>query len=99
MAAARPRAAALLDSRWSCAWLAVLVRCVLTAWTLAALVLGRDDANNPVPYVVYVWLWVGLPRCRCVFGPVWAVLNPIRWLHRGHRSRLARLDPDSALTD
>lgn len=55
----------------------------LTAWTLLALLGGKDDANNPVPYVVYVWLWVGLALLSMVFGPIWRVLNPIRWLHRG----------------
>lgn len=55
----------------------------LTAWTLLALIGGKDDANNPVPYVVYVWLWVGLALLSMVFGPIWRVLNPIRWLHRG----------------
>ena len=64
---------------------------LLTGWVLLALVFGRDDANNPVPYVVYVWLWVGMPFLSLVFGAVWAVLNPVRWLHRGrHR---ARADP------
>ena len=55
----------------------------LAAWTLLALLGGKDDANNPVPYVVYVWLWVGLALLSMVFGPIWRVLNPIRWLHRG----------------
>ena len=90
-------AAALLDSRVLRA-VAVVLTLALTAWTLTSLVLGRDDANNPVPYVVYVWLWVGLAALSLVLGPVWSVVNPIRWLHRGI-SRVARLDPDSALTD
>ena len=38
------------------------------AWTLMALVFGKDNANNPVPYVVYVWLWVGLGFLSMVFG-------------------------------
>ena len=63
-----------------------------------ALVFGRDDANNPVPYVVYVWLWVGMPFLSLVFGAVWAVLNPVRWLHRGIAA-LARIPRDFTLTD
>ena len=90
-------AAALLDSRVLRA-VAVVLTLALTAWTLTSLVLGRDDANNPVPYVVYVWLWVGLAALSLVLGPVWSVVNPVRWLHRGITA-LARLDPDSALTD
>jgi len=70
---------------------------LLAAWTLMALVFGVDDANNPVPYVVYVWMWVGLAMLSLIFGPVWAWVNPIRWLHLG-LSRLARLDPDSSMT-
>ena len=75
----------------------VTLAALLTAWTLMALVFGKDDANNPVPYVVYVWLWVGLAVLSLVFGPVWAWLNPVRWLHTGV-ARLARLDPESSLT-
>jgi hypothetical protein len=70
---------------------------LLTAWTLLALIFGKDDANNPTPYVVFVWLWVGLAAASLVFGPVWAWLNPIRWLHLG-LARLVRLDPDSSMT-
>src|SRR4029078_6026248 len=75
----------------------VTLSLLLTAWTLVALIFGKDDANNPVPYVVYVWLWVGLAALSLVFGPVWAWLNPVRRLHLGV-ARLARLDPDSSMT-
>jgi hypothetical protein len=69
----------------------------LTALTLLALLAGEDNANNPVPYIVYVWLWVGLALLSLVFGPIWRVLNPVRWLHRGLLA-LARVSPDFALT-
>ena len=75
----------------------VTLALLLTAWTLVALIFGKDDANNPVPYVVYVWLWVGLAALSLVFGPVWAWLNPVRRLHLGV-ARLARLDPDASMT-
>jgi hypothetical protein len=68
----------------------------LTAWTVLALVAGKDNANNPVPYVVFVWLWVGLGLLSMVFGPIWRVLNPVRWLHRGLLA-VARVSPDFAL--
>ena len=74
----------------------VALAALLTAWTLLALIFGKDDANNPVPYVAYVWLWVGLFALSVTFGPVWAWLNPIRWLHTG-LARLARLDPESSM--
>ncbi|HEY7717627.1 MAG TPA: hypothetical protein VH915_02630 [Pedococcus sp.] len=75
---------------------AAALSCALAGWTLLALLAGRDNANNPVPYVVYVWLWVGLALLSMVFGPVWRVLNPLRWLHRGVLA-LARVDRDFAL--
>jgi len=75
----------------------VTLALLLTAWTLMALVFGVDDANNPVPYVAYVWMWVGLAILSLIFGPIWAWLNPIRWLHSGV-ARLARLDPESSMT-
>jgi hypothetical protein len=75
----------------------VTLALLLTAWTVLALIFGKDDANNPVPYVVFVWLWVGLAALSLLFGPVWAWLNPVRWLHVG-LARLARLDPDSSMT-
>ncbi|MEO7448308.1 MAG: hypothetical protein ABI336_08540, partial [Humibacillus sp.] len=90
----RPVAAAL-ESRW----LRVVARTLalaLTVWTLLALVLGPDSARNPVPSVVYVWLWVGLAFASMLLGPVWRVINPVRLLHRGVL-RLARVDPDLAV--
>lgn len=68
----------------------------LTAWTLLALVAGPDNANNPVPYVVYVWLWVGLAFLSMLFGPIWRVLNPVRWMHRGILAAV-RVPPDFGL--
>lgn len=91
-----PRAVAgVLDSRGVRA-VAAGVSLLLFAVTIAALAFGADDANNPAPYLVFVWLWVGVLILSLVFGPVWAVLNPIRWLHLGV-CRLARVDPDTAV--
>lgn len=89
------RVQAVLDSgalRGAATGLALL----LAAWTLLALVAGRDDANNPVAHVVYVWLWVGLAFLSMVFGPVWRVLNPLRRLRRG-LGAVARIGPEFAL--
>lgn len=69
---------------------------LVTAWTLLALIAGADNANNPVPYVVYVWLWVGLAFCSMVFGGVWRLVNPVRWLRRGLLA-LVRVDDDFVL--
>lgn len=89
--------ARVLDSRWLRST-AVTLTLALTAWTLLALVAGKDSPNNPVPYVVYVWLWVGLAALSMLFGPVWSVVNPVRWLHLGI-NRAARLDPDEPMVD
>ena len=86
--------AAVLDSRWLRVVARVLAA-VLTVWTLAALVLGPDSARNPVPQVVYVWLWVGLAFASMLLGPVWRVINPLRALHSGLLT-MARVSPDMA---
>ncbi len=62
------------------------------AWTLLALVAGPDDARNPVPWVVYVLLWVGLVPVSVLAGPVWRQVNPVRTLH-GLLNRALGLDP------
>ena len=87
--------AAVLDSRWLRV-VAQVLAVVLTIWTLLALVFGPDSAINPVPSVVYVWLWVGLAFASMVLGPVWRVINPLRLLHTGVL-RVARVSPDLAL--
>jgi hypothetical protein len=51
------------------------------AWTTLALVFGTADARNPVPWVVYVLIWVGLVPVSVVLGPVWRRLNPVRTVH------------------
>ena len=63
-----------------------------------ALVFGKDDANNPLPSVVYVWLWVGLAFVSMVFGGIWRLVNPVRWIHRGILAA-ARIEEDFALVD
>jgi hypothetical protein len=89
------RLAAVLDSRWLRV-VAQVLAVALTVWTLLALVFGPDSARNPVPHVVYVWLWVGLAFASMLLGPVWRVINPLRLLHTGVL-RLARVSPDLAL--
>ncbi|GAA5027534.1 hypothetical protein GCM10023258_22340 [Terrabacter aeriphilus] len=86
--------AGLLDARWF-RGLARALAGLLTLWTLLALVVGPDSARNPVPHVVYVWLWVGLAFASMLLGPVWRVVNPLRALHAG-LLRLARVSPDLA---
>jgi hypothetical protein len=85
------RAAALLDSPTSRRVLAGL-GLLLTAYCSIGLLLGKDDARNPSPYVVYVLLWVGLVPASALLGPVWRRLNPLRQSH-ALVMRMARLDP------
>jgi hypothetical protein len=61
-------------------------------WTLLALVFGKDDARNPVPWVVYVLLWVGLVPVSVALGPVWRLANPVRTVH-ALLNRAVGLDP------
>ncbi len=86
----------VIDSRWT-RRLAATGSLLLTGWVLLALVAGRDTANNPVPYVLYVWLWVGMPALSMLLGPIWVTLNPFRRLHAG-LLRVARISPDFTLT-
>ena len=76
----------------------VIASLAITGWTLLALVGGKDDANNPVPSVVYVWLWVGLAFISMVFGGIWRLVNPVRWLHRGILAAL-RIEKDFSLVE
>jgi hypothetical protein len=69
-----------------------IVGVAATLYVLIPLVLGQDDARNPVPWVVYVLLWVGMVPLSVIFGPVWRWLNPVRTLHLAI-NRAAGLDP------
>lgn len=71
---------------------------LITGWTLAALLFGRDNANNPVPSVVYVWLWVGLAFSSMLFGGYWRLVNPVRWIRRGLLA-LGRIEEDFTLSE
>ncbi|MCD2195155.1 hypothetical protein LQ327_17445 [Actinomycetospora endophytica] len=78
----------------------VVLRTALRAVTLGVLVgvvvlgfAGPTDTNrNLGPWLIYVWLWVGLVPASVLLGPVWAVLNPLRLAH-AVVARLLRLDP------
>ncbi len=65
---------------------------LVAAWTLLALLFGPDGALNPVPYVVYVLVWVGLVPASVLFGPVWRQVNPVRTVH-ALLNRAMGLDP------
>jgi hypothetical protein len=73
-------------------WFTRILSLLITGYLGLVLILGQDDANNPLPWLVYVFLWVGLVLVSVLFGPVWRRLDPVRAIHAGI-NRLARLDP------
>ena len=92
--AGRPLPAVLdraLDSA-AFGWFTRALTLLITGYLALVLIFGQDDANNPLPWLVYVFLWVGLVVVSVLFGPVWRRLNPVRAIHAGI-NRLARLDP------
>jgi hypothetical protein len=94
----RPVPAALgraLDST-AFAWVKRVLTLLITGYLLMVLIFGKDDADNPLPWLVYVFGWVGLVVASVLLGPVWRQLNPLRAIHRGI-NRLARLDPAEGL--
>lgn len=53
-----------------------------------------STALNLAPYAVYITFWVGLVLVSLLLGPVWRVVNPLRFIHRG-LSRLLRRPPEA----
>ena len=63
-------------------WAVGIVGLLFAVWVALAAFLGPQNADNPLPGVFYVLLWVGLVALSLVLGPVWRVLSPVRTLHR-----------------
>lgn len=63
-------------------WVLAVVSLLLTGWVAMAALFGPQTADNPLPGVFYVLLWVGLVAVSLLFGPVWRVISPVRALHR-----------------
>jgi hypothetical protein len=55
---------------------------VFTGWAATAAFLGPGSAENPLPGVFYVLLWVGLPALSLLVGPVWRLISPVRTVAR-----------------
>lgn len=47
-----------------------------------ALLGPADPARNLAPWVLHVWVWVGVAFASALLGPVWRAVNPLRTLHR-----------------
>lgn len=69
-----------------------------TAWVSFAALFGSPTVVNPTFGVVYVWLWVGLVPAALLFGPIYRLCNPLRWIHRGI-CRLSGTDPATGLAE
>ncbi|MCK0176162.1 hypothetical protein [Mycolicibacterium sp. F2034L] len=68
-------------------WVLAILSLLMTAWIALAAFFGPQDADNPLPGVFYVLMWVGLVAVSWAIGPVWRVISPPRALYR-----LLRLD-------
>lgn len=73
---------AVLDSPRLRAVLAALGLAGTVLVTATALLGSRDPAHNPVPGVLYIFLWVGVMAASLLLGPVWKLLSPARAIHR-----------------
>lgn len=63
-------------------WVIAVVALAFTLWVAVAAFLGPQNAENPLPGVFYVLLWVGLVALSWAVGPIWRVLSPVRALSR-----------------
>jgi hypothetical protein len=63
-------------------WVVALAALLFAAWVAIAAIVGPQDADNPLPGVFYVLIWVGLVAVSLAIGPVWRVLSPVRTVHR-----------------
>jgi hypothetical protein len=77
-----PWLARIVDSRVTHA-VVVVVALTYTAWVVMAAVFGKDILVNPTFGAAFVLLWVGLVPASLLFGPIYRLCNPLRWLHRG----------------
>ncbi|MCV7221864.1 hypothetical protein [Mycolicibacterium elephantis] len=63
-------------------WTVALAGLLFAVWVAVASFIRPQNADNPLPGVFYVLLWVGLVALSLVAGPVWRAISPIRAVHR-----------------
>jgi len=68
-------------------WAVGIGALLFAVWVAIAAVFGPQDADNPLPGVFYVLLWVGLVALSLAVGPVWRAISPVRTVHRLLRQR------------
>lgn len=76
--------------------LLVLLALAFAAWVSMAALFGTASLVNPTFGTVYALLWVGLVPAALLFGPIYRLCNPLRWLHRG-LCALARINPSTGV--
>jgi hypothetical protein len=76
-------------------WAVGILGLLLAVWVGLVAFLGPQDADNPLPGVFYVLLWVGLVAVSLLLGPVWRVLSPVRTVHRLLGGKSARSYPEA----
>ncbi len=92
-----PRRVTTLVDAAATRWAVAIAALLFAVWVAVAAFVGPQDADNPLPGVFYVLLWVGLVALSLAVGPVWRAISPVRTVHRllGRRS-LALRYPESA---
>lgn len=63
-------------------WILAIAALVVTVWVAMAAFFGPQNAENPLPGVFYVLIWVGLVAVSWAIGPVWRAISPVRALYR-----------------
>lgn len=63
-------------------WILAVAGLALTLWVAMAAFFGPQNAENALPGVFYVLMWVGLVAVSWAIGPVWRVISPVRALYR-----------------
>ncbi|MEV3905228.1 hypothetical protein AB0K11_23145 [Mycobacterium sp. NPDC050551] len=59
-------------------WVLAAAALAFTGWVAMAAFFGPDGADNPLPGVFYVLIWVGVPALSLLIGPVWRAVSPVR---------------------
>jgi hypothetical protein len=63
-------------------WVVAIAALLFAVWVAVAATVGPQGADNPLPGVFYVLLWVGLVALSLAVGPVWRAISPVRTVHR-----------------
>jgi hypothetical protein len=59
-------------------WALALAGLVLAVWVGIRAFVGPQNAENPLPGVFYVLLWIALVAVSVAIGPVWRAISPVR---------------------